>query len=437
MNKKPLPELKNFEPRDGIEFDIAPGAMQRWNAAIKAEDKTDAGVISVYGAIGETWDGTGITPARIAGALRAIGDKDVTVNINSPGGDVFAGIAIYNLLRSHPKNVTVRVIGLAASAASVIAMAGDKIEIGRAAFLMIHNVWLLAMGNRNDLRAVADTIEPVDRALSELYAARSGNDATDIAVMMDKETWIGGDAAVEQGFADALLPADEAQQSTDSKRPAAAARLHIQAALAKAGYSRSQQRELIKEFSGMPGAAANATLDTPGAVAAMAASPVNQPQEEPIMDLKELQSNHPDLYRQISAQAADAERARIMAVEAQALPGHEALINNLKADGKTTGPEAAVMVLAAEKQKGARRLDAMQADASAINVPATPTATGQAAAPKAAAVDEDLPIEERAKAAWDADGKLRAEFGGKYDVYLAYAKADANGQVKILSRKAA
>ncbi|MBN0106041.1 Clp protease ClpP, partial [Pseudomonas aeruginosa] len=85
------------------------------------------------------WTGEGVTAKRIAGALRAIGgDVDVTVNINSPGGDVFEGLAIYNLLREHKGKVTVRVLGLAASAASFIAMAADEVKIARAGFLMIH-----------------------------------------------------------------------------------------------------------------------------------------------------------------------------------------------------------------------------------------------------------------------------------------------------------
>ncbi|HCF5801664.1 TPA: Clp protease ClpP, partial [Pseudomonas aeruginosa] len=104
-----------------------------------------------------------------AGALRAIGgDVDVTVNINSPGGDVFEGLAIYNLLREHKGKVSVNIIGLAASAASFIAMAGDEIRIGRAAFLMIHNAWLIAMGNRNDLREIADWLEPFDMTLADI-----------------------------------------------------------------------------------------------------------------------------------------------------------------------------------------------------------------------------------------------------------------------------
>ncbi|KLB48562.1 peptidase, partial [Xanthomonas euvesicatoria] len=104
----------------------------------------------------------GVTARRVAGALRAMGKGPVTVNVNSPGGDMFEGLAIYNLLREHDGEITVKVLGLAASAASIIAMAGDTVQIARAGFLMIHNAWVMAVGNRNDLIEVADTLKPFD-----------------------------------------------------------------------------------------------------------------------------------------------------------------------------------------------------------------------------------------------------------------------------------
>ncbi|MBM9968481.1 Clp protease ClpP, partial [Pseudomonas aeruginosa] len=115
------------------------------------------------------------------------------------------GLAIYNLLREHKGKVSVNIIGLAASAASFIAMAGDEIRIGRAAFLMIHNAWLIAMGNRNDLREIADWLEPFDMTLADIYAQRTGIDIDDIVKQMDAETWIGGREAVDKGWADAFL----------------------------------------------------------------------------------------------------------------------------------------------------------------------------------------------------------------------------------------
>lgn len=185
------------------------GAIDRWNPGVRAASEAAAS-ISIYEVIGEDpWTGGGVTVKRIDAALRSIGDQPVTVNVNSPGGDVFEGIAIYNRLRDHSKPVTVKVMGLAASAASIIAMAGDTIQIGAASFLMIHNAWVLAIGNRHDLRDVATFLEPFDRALADVYVARSGQELAAVQAAMDAETWLSGSQAVEQGYADALLPADE------------------------------------------------------------------------------------------------------------------------------------------------------------------------------------------------------------------------------------
>lgn len=222
-------------------------------------------VITMFDSIGEDyWSGGGVTAKKVAAQLRAIGDRPVTVQINSPGGDMFEGIAVYNVLREHPQQITVQVMGMAASAASIIAMAGDKIEIGAASFLMIHNCWVLAMGNRNDMRELADWLEPFDQAMVGLYAQRTGKDAEEIAGWMDKETYMSGTQAVERGFADDLLPADTMKVDANAQagdRQANELR-SLELTLVQAGATRSQARDRINKIKGTPGAAPEAT---PGA----------------------------------------------------------------------------------------------------------------------------------------------------------------------------
>lgn len=250
MRKRNLPKFVAAERPQGLQWDIAPQALQRWTPELMAADKAADNTISVLDTIGvDPWTGEGVTAKRIAGVLRAIGaEKDVVVNVNSPGGDLFEGMAIYNMLREHKGSVTIKVLGIAASAASIIAMAGDQIEIARAGFLMVHNTWVMAMGNRNDLRDLADTLEPFDTAMADIYAARSGLDVKAVMKMMNGETWIGGAAAVEQGFADALLPADQVAKDANARGERIAAHA-IDLALAKAGMPRSQRRALINDFS--------------------------------------------------------------------------------------------------------------------------------------------------------------------------------------------
>jgi hypothetical protein len=160
-----------------------------------------------------------------------------------------------------------------------------------------------------------------------------------------------------------------------------------------------------------------------------------------------LNANHAALVEEILAEGrqaghaagltagAEAERARIQAVEAAAMPGCEKLINEMKYDGKTTGPEAASKVLAHYKQQNASALENLTADAAALpKVPATPSQGGD---PNAAAEEAHLPIDERCKKRWDRDAKLRAEFADDFKAYLAFEKANAEGRVRILGQKAA
>ncbi|EAN9130112.1 Clp protease ClpP [Salmonella enterica] len=261
MSKKQLPVAPAGRPCARVTCETLPSALDRWNGGIKAA-ATDDNSISVFDVIGQDYWGEGVTAKRIAGALRAMNGADVTVNINSPGGDMFEGQAIYNLLREYQGKVTVKVLGIAASAASVIAMAGDDIQIGRGAFLMIHNCWVVAMGNRHDFAELSASLEPFDNAMADIYAARSGLDMATVQKLMDAESYIGGSDAVEKGLADSLLSADAVIDGDET--PAAALR-KLDALLAKSNTPRSERRKLIKALSGgMSGAATNHD-GTPGA----------------------------------------------------------------------------------------------------------------------------------------------------------------------------
>lgn len=172
------------------------------------------------------------------------------------------------------------------------------------------------------------------------------------------------------------------------------------------------------------------------------------------MTKEELKANHPDLYNEIFAEGAakaaeemisvedcekkkedmkkegaKAERERIMAIKAQAIPGHEALIEAMMFDGVTTPEQAAMKILAAEKSLRESKLEAFKKDGEAIKV----AVSGEQV--QSNAVDSNLPVEERAKAEWDKDAGLRGEFGGNFNAYLAFKKADEAGKVKILGRR--
>lgn len=262
MSLMTLPEIK-ASSIGRVQFDARPDALERWEPEIKAA-RTDDATISIYDPIGWSWDDEGVTSKRVSAALRAIGDQSVTVNINSPGGDFFEGVAIYNLLRAHPHKVTVNVMGLAASAASIIAMAGDDIFMGDGSFLMIHNAWAVAVGNRHDMLAASEQLAPFDAAMADVYAARSGISTDDAANLMDKETWMGASQAIEDGFATGLIDGDAIAHDPNASGQTKYLAI-VEASMAKAGHSRSSRRDVLKNlFSGKPGAAGNDAMPSAG-----------------------------------------------------------------------------------------------------------------------------------------------------------------------------
>jgi ATP-dependent protease ClpP protease subunit len=261
MSKLQLFKPQAFERPDGFQWDAPSQALDRWAGMPLAAEADDGATISIYDVIGEDiWTGGGFTAKRAAAALRSIGAKDVTVNVNSPGGDMFEGLAIYNLLADHPGKVTVRVMGLAASAASIIAMAGDEIQMGLGSFLMIHNAWGVVVGNRNDMRDAADMFGQFDGAMADIYVHRTGAKKKDVEKWMDAETFMSASEAVANGFATSTFdaPKGDAKASADTN-----ARRRLDALLAKQGVPRSERRKLMREAAGTQDAAGS---DTPRAV---------------------------------------------------------------------------------------------------------------------------------------------------------------------------
>jgi len=165
----------------------------------------------VYDYIGEDfWTGEGVTVKEFKQQIDAAGNYSrILMRINSPGGDVFEGIAIYNLIRSQKRPVEVRVDGIAASSASVIAMAGDDIIMGPNAMMMIHDAWGMCVGHSGDMREMADRLEKVSGALAQTYVTRTGKPADEIAALMQAETWMTAQECLASGFATAIAESDE------------------------------------------------------------------------------------------------------------------------------------------------------------------------------------------------------------------------------------
>jgi len=185
------------------------------NAAVAAN------VLLIYDMIGyDWWTGGGITPADVNDWLAAVpnGTAEIEVRINSPGGNVFDGIAIYNALINCGMKVNVRIDALAASVASIIAMAGDQISIAGNGEIFVHKAWSIAMGNADDFTKEAAALNSIDGSLVATYVARTGQSEDDIRQMMKDETWLNAATAKEKGFVETIDPLKTApeQPAADS-----------------------------------------------------------------------------------------------------------------------------------------------------------------------------------------------------------------------------
>ena len=180
--------------------------MRFWNLIPDPETPGD-GVLDIEGPIAEeSWFGDECSSREFVKALKDVGN--VTVHINSPGGDVMAGAEIYSALREHSLNgrgrVTVIVTALAASAASVVAMAGDEILISPVAYMMIHNPWSMAVGDAKEMRKTAKTLDEITEGLITAYQQRTGKSRDQLKRMLENETWMSAQTCVDEGFADGV-----------------------------------------------------------------------------------------------------------------------------------------------------------------------------------------------------------------------------------------
>ncbi len=150
-----------------------------------------------------------ISPQGVNTQLQEANGDDVTINLSSNGGDVFSGSQIYTALKSYSGNVNINVTGLAASAASVIAMAGDNLQMSPTAQLMIHKAWSNVAGNADDHDHESQVLDKIDNSIVNAYVAKTGMDRADIMKMMSGETWMTAKEAVDKGFADGIMFTDE------------------------------------------------------------------------------------------------------------------------------------------------------------------------------------------------------------------------------------
>jgi len=181
----------------------------KWKNQAAVENAPAERVLFLNGTIAEeSWFDDDVTPQLFKDELNS-GEGNITVWINSPGGDCIAAAQIYNMLMEYKGDVTVKIDGIAASAASVIAMAGTKVLMSPVSMLMIHNPMTVAMGNKDEMERAIAMLDEVKESIMNAYEIKSGQSRTKISHLMDAETWMNANKALELGFIDGILSRDE------------------------------------------------------------------------------------------------------------------------------------------------------------------------------------------------------------------------------------
>lgn len=374
--------------------------MLNW---FKMQAKGDTADIHIYDVISDSY---GMGPKTFIAQLAAHKDaKEINVYLNSPGGEVFAGLAIHNQLKRHKAKVRVVVDGIAASIASIIAMAGDVVEMPANAMMMIHDPYGMAVGDADQVRAFAELLDALKSSAVTVYEQKTGQPRDKIDGWMAAETWFSADEAKEYGFADVI---------TGKVAVSALAKFDL-SNLANAPRNLIDLRELSLLLPPTsPIAGASGDVKTPEETGKVK----NKQKGGPEMDKAELKEQHPSLYAQMElemkAEGAQVERLRVFALEEAAPKGYETLLAECKVDPKATVETLALKVMAVTKAQASTALQELKDNASKpADVSSTPAIEG------AQDFTKITNLLDRAKAEYEKNPKIRAEHDGHIAYYYS------------------
>ena len=318
---------------------------------VTAKSDTDAEIL-LYDIISDfESEACGYVNARgLINRIKALGNvENITLRINSIGGDVFEAQAMYSYLRSHPANITVRVDGLAASAASLVAMAGNRIIMPTNALMMIHNPAGGVWGEAEDMRDTAEILDKIRDTIANVYIARTGLEREKVVSMMDSETWLTATEAHELKFC------DEVEESVTATAMAVKGGTIF---LSGFGFTRIDE---------------NLSAKLPENTVMMRAEnkAVSKPEEEKtemgteIKNVVDLESAYPELVGEIRASAVNAERERLRTLDSLNAPGREGIIAKAKYEDPKDARDIAIELLQSDTAQA--QLQALHHDAQAVN----------------------------------------------------------------------
>lgn len=328
--------------------------------------------IDIRGAIvpdGEQWiyDWYGIpavSPKRIMQQIEratANHDKELIVNINSQGGSVYAASEIYAHIKKFPGNSVSEITGVCASAASIVMTGTKRTVIAPVGAVMIHNASVVAQGDYRDMEAMKQLLIQTNQAIMQTYIAKTGKSEEELTEMMNAETWMNAQQALEHGFVDEIM--------FESEIPITASNADVNA-------NGLLPQEVIDKMRNLLASDPNILVKNSASTGVP-----NEPEAEgdtEIMDLKELNAKHPDLVEQIKNEAGkeaiSAERKRVQAIDDITPPGMEELANKAKFESGVTAEQFAVEVLKAQKEQTHTQIQNRIKDAEPLNQIAAPEA---------------------------------------------------------------
>lgn len=299
----------------------------------------------VYGEIDEWWGE--VRSRDFAEQLQAITSDEIDVRINSDGGSVFTAQAIYSSLKRHPAKINVYIDGIAASAATIIAMAGDRIIMPENAMMMVHNPMTGAYGNAEDMREVADILDKVAETLIAVYRSKTGLDDDKIKELLSKDTYLTAAECLDLGLVDEVTSALKISASRKNSGDYVVNGLTIEA----------------DRYKRLPEAWRN---DVECTKAVEPKKP--ETKEVTSMTLDDFKAQHPELFQAVVDSAVQQERERIKAIEEMTMQGHEAIALSAKFENAITPEAFAVELIKAEKAVKEKYLADRKADAQAANV---------------------------------------------------------------------
>ncbi len=352
-----------------------------WNIVIP-EQPGQPPELLLYGSISsqQSWWSDRVTPAQFNADLAAIGDvPEIIVRINSGGGDVFAANAIFTRLKDHSAKITVKIDGWAASAATIIAMAGDTIKIARNGVFMIHDPAMTVYNSftAEEFKKMANELEVIKQSIVNTYAMKTCRKPEDIEQLMSNETWWTGETAVENGFCDELM-FEEASTVVENSSKIVVNSIPLDVSCYK-----TLPKQLLNSPHN-PGNLINnsATVTQNQRPAQKEEKSMAAENNTTITTVEALKTAYPDLVATIRNEAIAEERARIKAIEDGALDGFEDIVSDAKFENPISAEAMALKIVAEQKKQGGAYLANRNADAESSGANGVQGAAGETGADK-------------------------------------------------------